>query len=247
MYIDVIETAQSLSGKTITGKTIVVLDIFRAASTMITALANGTQVIFPVSSVEEAFSLKNCYPHAVLGGERYGEKIPGFDLGNSPFEYAEEIVRDKPLIFLSTNGTKAVLSSLPAGRIYIASFLNGLAAAQKLRVSDDLLFACAGTKGFYSLEDTCCAGYLIHLLSKMCNPKLSDSALAALALYKSYQDNLPKHLSKSANGSTLAAKGRQSDINYCCIRNILARVPEYFPDKGILAFPYEERRNSSYD
>lgn len=245
MHINVIETAQLLAGFSVTGKTVVVLDVFRSASTIITALINGSEVIFPVSSVDEAYEQKSSHPQAILGGERFGDKIQGFDLGNSPFEYGEEIVRDKPVIFLSTNGTKAILAACGAEKIYVASFLNGLAAAQKLRTSSDLLLACAGTKGAYSLEDTCCAGYLIHLLYKMSKLTLSDSAAAALVLYQAYQDNLSLYLSKSTNGSTLASKGRQSEIQYCCTRDILALVPEFIQEKGILPFPFEERRNCS--
>lgn len=243
MHIAVAETAQTLATLSVKGKVLVVLDIFRATSTMITALANGSQVILPVSSVEEASKLKICHPRALLGGERRGERIRGFDLGNSPLEYGKEIMRHRPLIFLSTNGTKAILAAKEANRVYLASFLNALAAAEQLRTVDNLLLSCAGTQGTSSLEDTCCAGYLIHLLQKMCKTKLSDSSLAALALYKSYQGNLLEYLSQSRNGRALAAKGRQDDIQYCCIRNILTLVPEFIPQEGIQPLPFEERRN----
>lgn len=242
MYIDVIATAGALSALNLRGTVVVALDVFRATSTMITALAQGSEIILPVSSEEEALAQKRLQPQALLGGERYGEQIPGFDLGNSPLEYQEELLREKPLIFMSTNGTKAILAAKDAAKIYLASFLNALPTAQQLRNEEDIVLACAGTKGTLSLEDTCCSGYLIHLLRKLGKPDLSDSAITALTLYEAYQANLTKHLSLSTNGRALAAKGHLADVQYCCTRNLLSVVPQFIPQEGIVPFPYEERR-----
>lgn len=246
MYIDVVETASALARLSLKGTVIVALDVFRATSTMITALAQGVQVILPVASEEEAFSLKARYPRAILGGERYGERIQGFELGNSPLEYQEEQLRDTTLIFMSTNGTKAILAAKEAEKIYLGSFLNALPTAQKLRDEKDIILACAGTKGTYSLEDACCAGYLIHLLRKLGKPEFSDSAMAALAVYETYQGNLTKNLCLSTNGRALVGRGHLPDIQYCCTRNMLSLVPEYIPQEGILPFPLEERRNQQF-
>lgn len=243
MYIEVVETASALARLSIRGTVVVALDIFRATSTMITALAQGVQVILPVASEEEAFAFQVRYPRAILGGERYGEPIRGFKLGNSPLEYQGEQLRDSTLIFMSTNGTKAILAAKEAEKIYLGSFLNALPIAQKLRDEKDIILACAGTKGTYSLEDTCCAGYIIHLLRKLGKPEFSDSAMAALAVYETYQANLTKHLSLSTNGRALVGRGHLADIQYCCTRNMLSLVPEYIPREGILPFPCEERRN----
>jgi len=242
MYIDVVTTAASLAGLALNGTVVVALDVFRATSTMITALAQGAEFILPVSSEEEAWAQKELYPRALLGGEHYGEQVPGFDLGNSPQEYQAEFLRDRPLIFMSTNGTKAILAAKEAEKIYLSSFLNALPTAQQLRNEEDIIMACAGTKGTLSLEDTCCAGYLIHLLRKLGRPDLSDSAITALTLYETYQANLTKHLSLSTNGRALAARGHLADVQYCCTRNILSVVPLFIPQEGIRPFPFEERR-----
>lgn len=243
MFLDVADTAKALSHFSANGKTIVALDVFRATSTIVTALYRGARIILPVSSEEEAYALKKVHSNALLGGERYGERIEGFDLGNSPLEYREELIKDSQIIFLSTNGTKAILAAQDAEKVYLGSFLNALATVQQIRGEESVILACAGTKGTFSLEDTCCAGYILHLLRKIAKPELSDSAQAALALYEKYQEHLFTHLSQSRNGKALISKGREADIRYCCTKNILPLVPEFIPLEGILPFPFEERSN----
>ncbi|MFZ5754433.1 MAG: 2-phosphosulfolactate phosphatase [Bacillota bacterium] len=228
MEIHIGFTAQSITTQLIENKLVVILDIFRATSTITTALAHGAGAVYPVSSVEEAYRLKNIYPEALLGGEENSDKITGFDLGNSPLEYIPDLVSGRKIILCTTNGTKAICNSSGAKDIYIGSFLNASALVRKILDQNlDIYLACAGTKATYSLEDTCCAGYLIKLLSQWLTPKLSDAALGALALYQAYAENLPFHLSKSRNGQVLQAKGRWADIEYCCLRNKLAAVPIY--------------------
>ena len=226
MKIDVGFTAQGISSLITENKVVVVLDIFRATSTITTALAQGAEAIYPVSSVEKAYFLKNTYPGALLGGEENSDKIRGFDLGNSPQEYTHDLVNGRKIILCTTNGTKAVCNSSGARVIYIGSFLNASALIEKIiEFNTDTYLACAGTKGTYSLEDACCAGYLIKLLSSRLILELSDAALGTLALYEKYAHNLPLYLSKSRNGQVLLSKGRWADIEYCCQKNKLAIVP----------------------
>lgn len=232
MEIDVSFTAQGITSQNIENKVVVVLDIFRATSTISTALAHGAEAIYPVSSVDKAYLLKSTYPEALLGGEENSDKIRGFDLGNSPLEYTHDLVRGQKIILCTTNGTKAVCNSSGARAIFIGSFLNASAVIEKIiEFNTDTFLACAGTKGTYSLEDACCTGYLIKLLSSRLMLKLSDAALGTLALYEKYGDNLPLYLSKSRNGQVLLSKGRWTDIAYCCQKNKLDVVPIYTEGK----------------
>lgn len=242
MYITVTETASTLANHSLDQACVVVLDIFRATSTMVTAMYHGINTIQPVSSVEEALAFKSNHPYALLGGEQGGELIPSFDFGNSPLEYKPELLKNKTLIFLTTNGTKTVLAAKGASTIYLGSFLNARFTASKILGERELILACAGTNGEYSLEDSCGAGYLIHLLQDMTETKLSDSAKASLMIYQVCQHELSKFLLQSVNGQVLKQKGRLAEIEYCCTKDIIPLILKFSRLEGIMSFPYEERR-----
>jgi len=228
MNIDLCFTAQKLTSPLVYGKTAIILDIFRTSSTIITALYQGAAKILPAFTPQKALQLKKQHPASLLGGETNCLKTDGFDLGNSPLEYAPAIIKNQTIILSTTNGTTTIQQAKDAAKIYIGSFLNAPALVQKLQENkNDLLLACAGTQGEYSLEDVCCAGYFLHLLKNTVNPLLNDKALSALALYHNFQKNLPYYLSRSQNGRTLLAKGYWRDIEYCCLQNFLPTIPLY--------------------
>jgi 2-phosphosulfolactate phosphatase len=228
MNIDLCFTAEKLTSSLVYGKTVIILDIFRTSSTIITALFQGATKILPTSTPQDALQLKKQKPGSLLGGESNCLKIDGFDLGNSPLEYTSEVVKNKTIILSTTNGIPAIQQAKDAAQIYIGSFLNALSLVQKLQEhKNDLLLACAGTRGEYSLEDTCCAGYFLHLLQNTVKPFLNDKTLSALALYHNFQKNLPYYLSRSKNGRTLLGKGYWRDIEYCCLQDFLPTIPFY--------------------
>ncbi|MGA3171427.1 MAG: 2-phosphosulfolactate phosphatase [Chthoniobacteraceae bacterium] len=191
----------------------VVFDVLRATSTMITALANGAAGIRPVRTIEEARTLKAKLPAALLGGERHGERIEGFDLGNSPLEYGAN-VRGREIISTTTNGTIALRAASHAASVLAASLLNIGAVAAHLAAnpSREILLVCAGTFREAALEDILAAGMLISLLP---TPALTDSARLALALYRQNRDDLPAVLHASRNGRALLAKDRAAEVDWC--------------------------------
>ena len=192
LNIDLCFTAQKLTPSLVYGKNVIVLDVFRTSSTIITALYQGATKILPAFTAQIAWQLKRENPSSVLGGEANCLKIEGFDLGNSPLEYTPEKIRNKTVILSTTNGTTTIHQAKEAANIYIGSFLNASVLVRKLENSqNDLMLACAGTQGEYSLEDVCCAGYFLHLLKNTVKPFLNDKALSALALYHNFQKNLP--------------------------------------------------------
>ena len=228
MNIDLCFTAQKLTPSLVYGKNVIVLDVFRTSSTIIMALYQGATKILPALNAQTARQLKKETPSSVLGGEINCLKIKGFDLGNSPLEYTPEKIKNKIVILTTTNGTTTIHQAKEAANIYIGSFLNASALVRKLETDkNDLLLACAGTQGEYSLEDVCCAGYFLHLLKNTVKPFLNDKALSALALYHSFQKNLPYYLSRSKNGRTLLSKGYWLDIEFCCAQNFLPTIPIY--------------------
>jgi len=164
---------EALAQTDLSGTTCVVLDILRATSSMITALANGAEQILPVATIEEAIAAKAEHPEALLCGERDGLRITAaqtggteFDLGNSPREYTAEIVTGKTIITTTTNGTRALRACANAERVLVASFLNLTATAEHLRAAapENLVLVCSGTYEEAALEDTLAAGALADVL-----------------------------------------------------------------------------------
>lgn len=147
------------------GGVAVVIDILRATTTMVHALAAGCDAIIPCVEIEEARQVAAALPEgtAVLAGERQGLPIQGFDLGNSPASCTPEACTGKTLVMTTTNGTKAILASLEAERVFIAAFVNRKATLEALKfAAGPIHLVCAGTDGQVSLEDTMFAGALAH-------------------------------------------------------------------------------------
>jgi len=150
----------------------VILDILRASTTIVHALANGAESVMPVASVEEALHLKQKHSGAscLLGGEREGLLIPGFDLDNNPLAYHRDCVHGKTVIFTTTNGTAALAKSLAATQIVVGSFANLQGVVNYLiKCRLPIHLVCAGTKGKISLEDAACAGAIVSRISQDSN------------------------------------------------------------------------------
>jgi 2-phosphosulfolactate phosphatase len=215
MLIDVVLNPAEIAllpERDLSATTCVVFDILRATSSMVTALAHGVAEIRPVCSIEEALALKENFPEAVLGGERHGERIDGFDIGNSPFEYRN--LAGRTVITTTTNGTVALRACAAAPSVLVGALLNlGAVAAEVRRAKPArLLLVCAGTFAEFALEDACAAGLLIAELEE--SGELTDSAAAALAVARSY-GNPAEALRQARNGRALAAKGRGLEVEWC--------------------------------
>ena len=191
--------------------TCVVFDVLRATSSMITALAGGATEIHPVQTIDEALELRKEYPRAILGGERNGEPIDGFDVGNSPFEYST--MSGAKVITTTTNGTIALCACDHALRVLVGAILNIGALAEELRWDepDEVLLVCAGTFEEFALEDAFAAGLLV---AEFPNAELTDAARAALAVAKSNGTPL-EALRAARNGKALVANGRGAEVEWC--------------------------------
>jgi 2-phosphosulfolactate phosphatase len=169
------------------GGVAVVIDVLRATSVMVQALASGCQQIFPCGEVQEARDLAASLTSgtAILAGERHGLPIEGFDLGNSPDDFTPERCRGRTLVMTTTNGTRAILASLGAETIWVASFGNRAAVLKALRDEDrPIHLVCSGTEGQVSLEDTLLAGALVDGLGRE-TCACDDTALIAQAAWRS--------------------------------------------------------------
>lgn len=190
--------------------TCVVFDVLRATSSIVTALAHGAAEIHPVGTIEEALAKKAELPGALLGGERHGERIAGFDLGNSPLEY--QALQGRTIITTTTNGTLALGACGHAARVLVGAVLNIRALAAEIRTQpvESLLLVCAGTFETFALEDAFAAGLLLAEL----DGELSDAAHAALAVARRFATPL-EALEAARNGRALAAKGRREEVRWC--------------------------------
>lgn len=214
-----------------TGKTVVVIDVLRATSTIVTALMNGAKEVIPVGSVEFAMKASsNMFGgQTLLGGERNTKKIDGFNLGNSPFEYSKEIVNGRGIVLFTTNGTKAIVKTKFSDTTLICAFLNLSAVAKMIvELNQPIEIVCSGRNNGFSLEDTICAGKLISEISTLNSELiLNEAAEAALSLSKSLGKNIKKMLMNTEHGKILIENGFESDITFCSKLNITDLVPQF--------------------
>jgi 2-phosphosulfolactate phosphatase len=194
------------------GWTCVVFDILRATTTIVTALAHGAKIIHPVGTIEEARGHRRTHgPDWLLGGERHGDRIEGFDLGNSPSEYLH--LPGKKIVSTTTNGTVALKACHGADRIYAASLLNLSATSAHLRAAGTqrLRLICAGTFANFALEDGVAAGLLARQFPAA---ELCDATRAMVALMEENGDGWKEKIRSSTNGCALQKAGRQTDIDW---------------------------------
>ena len=231
MIVDVIPTVKDLTPQKIYGKTAIVLDIFRCTSTIVTALANGCKEIVPLRSTQEMESIAGKYQSntTLTAGEHNGAKLLGFDLGNSPLEFTESLVRDKTILMVTTNGTDTIKSCKPAKHVLIGSLLNlGAACSRATTYQTDITIVCAGTSGNIALEDIMAAGNYVARLKKYYQEvRLSDPARTFYYLYKYFQNNLSQILTTSRSGQNLRNLGYEQDIVFCLQESIYKIAPVF--------------------
>jgi len=225
----------SLAGRDLANTTCVVLDVLRATTTMITALANGAQAVVPVEDIPEAVGLRRTNPRVLLAGERHGLRIRAhlaggieFDLGNSPREFTPERVAGRTIVMTTTNGTRALRASAQAQRVVVGAFLNlaAVAAGVRQRPEADLLIVCSGTLDQASFEDTLAAGALCDLLwSRYAPSAVADSAQMAHEAYLVHRGDLLSAMRLSRNGRRLLnAQELRDDVPFCLQRDTMGRM-----------------------
>ncbi len=228
MRVEIILTGKEIDEFYLPGKTAIVIDTLRATSTIVTALYNGARVVEPMMGIYEARQRSQDLEIGtyLLCGEREGVKISGFDLGNSPLEYQPDVVSGKRVICSTTNGTMTIQKVSKAKFVLISSFLNQAATMDEvIRLGQDLILCCSGTKGHFSLEDFVTAGAMVSELNARGVKIYGDDRIqTARLLYERYKDDLVELMSCSQNGSRLVEIGNYRDIKFCAQRNIYPLV-----------------------
>jgi 2-phosphosulfolactate phosphatase len=207
----------------------VVLDVLRATTTIVHALAAGAACVRPCAEVEEARDLAGGMRagRVLLGGERGGQPPAGFDLGNSPREYTGKVCKGKTVVMTTTNGTRALLRAAEAERVLIAAFVNYSAVCEQLRQdARPVHIVCAGTEGEVSLEDTLLAGALVDFLCQAGEVRLNDAARLAWDGFENHGRVLLGALEVGKGGANLRALGYDEDIKAAAKVDRFALVPE---------------------
>ena len=222
--IEVCFTPALLPIYNISNAIVVVIDIFRASSSICYGIDNGAEGIIPVATVEECKSYES--KGYLLAAERDGKVVDGFDFGNSPFAYAEDKVNGKTIVLTTTNGTHAINESKKtAYQVIIGSFLNLTAVCDYLKTQDkDVFLLCAGWKNKFNLEDTLFAGAVVHQL-KTEDYFLDDASIASDDLYQLAKDDLSAYTSKTSHSERLKKLGIEEDIKFCLNVDITSTVP----------------------
>jgi 2-phosphosulfolactate phosphatase len=212
------------------GTAAAVIDVLRATTVFTFAKHSGVRAIIPVLDIETALQLKRNYPpgEVLLGGERLGLPIEGFDLGNSPQHYTPEMVAGKTLIITTTNGTVAMHAAKPARSVYIASFLNARAVAKQLQCEDNISIICAGTNGKESEEDLLLAGCLTVRLTAQRNYQLNAAAERVAGLWHEPMDaaELEALLLTTTGGRAVLRLGLEPDLIASAQLDTIDNVPQ---------------------
>jgi 2-phosphosulfolactate phosphatase len=224
--IEVVLTPALLPLYQVKGKTVVVIDVLRATSSMCVAFKTGVNKILPVSTPEECSLFKDF--DFLCAAERNAVKLSGFDMGNSPFEFQNPLIKDRNIAFTTTNGTKAIKQSkeMCADKIVAGSFLNlEVLCNWLLHQPNDIILLCAGWKDKANLEDTLFAGAVITQVKN--NIYLHcDSGLMAEQLYISMQDGLEAYVRKSSHAQRFKAlHAAEDDVHFCLQLNTAPVLP----------------------
>ena len=232
MDLHVALTPSALDPDALGGRAVLVIDVLRASTTIVTALANGARAVIPVADKGEAGRLAASLDRDVslLGGERDGVRLPGFAAGNSPLEYTEAAVAGKTVVLTTTNGTAALVGARAAARLSVGAFVNADAAARWLRRAlDDGLGAtvvCAGWRGRVALEDALCAGLLVDRVAGGATG-LGDGAQIAHGLYRGARGDLARALLSADHAARLVRLGAGDDVAACARLDATDGVPVY--------------------
>lgn len=233
MRARVFMTPTELDPAAVQGAVVVVVDVIRATTTVVEALAHGARAIYPTASTEEAVKLATSLGRedTLLCGERGSLKVEGFDLGNSPAEFAPAVVGGKRVVLSTTNGTTALAAVRELPRVLAGAFANLGALADAVRGEPDVVVLCAGRGGRFALDDAVCAG---HILRRMGGDRELDDA--ARAVWKLAGTVTPgaRFLATTEAGRALSAHGLADDLKVCGHVDRHAVVPQ-LRDQALVA------------
>lgn len=238
MKVEVFLSSWNLDEEDVRGRTVIVIDVLRACSTIVTALNNGARSVVPVLDMAEAGKIASNLDQQsyLLGGERDGQKIEGYHFGNSPLEYTPSAVRDRTVILNTTNGTVALSHARAAEHLIVGCFLNASRVVEfARRAALDVTIVCAGWRNRVSLEDTLCAGLFLYELWNGVEPESSsDTAHIAFTQYANDRGDLAAALYRCNHARWLSKQGFADDVSYSFQIDAVPVLPYYDDSRLIL-------------
>jgi 2-phosphosulfolactate phosphatase len=212
---------------------VVIIDVFRATSTIAAALYNGARCVIPVDSVPKAIEISRNID-GIAAGERDGMIAEGLQHGNSPLEYHREFIENKTLVLTTTNGTRLLHMALDknADTIISGSFPNLSAVCDFLSdTKKNVVLGCAGWKDRFNLEDTLFAGAVINRIGKQFTVHC-DSSLMAETMYIKHRNKLLDFAPKLTHYHRLVERfGLIEDIKFCLTNDGANVLPVYHDGK----------------
>ncbi len=236
--IRVLMTRQEIEPEKLPEATVVVVDVFLATTTLLTALENGARSVYPVASLEEAEEVGGELDRERLlrGGEQGAQKIEGYDLGPYPEEYTPEAVAGKDVVFVTTNGTRAISGAAEAKELLIGSLRNAPAVARYLEASgtESVYVVCAGSAGRFTVEDFLGASTILSCLGKngyLEDWRQNDAAWMAFDFAKRYEGLESKVLKEGRAGHWFLENDRAEELEFVGEVGASDLVPEVVDGK----------------
>ena len=213
----------------LTNTVVVIIDVFRATSTIAAAMYNGAARIIPVADVEECKRIGSITDNSITAGERDGKVIEGLQYGNSPAEYPRSFIEGKTLVLTTTNGTKLLHLALESGAadVVTGSFPNLSAVCNHLiALNKNVVLGCSGWKDRFNLEDTLFAGAVISKVKDHFTIHC-DSSLMAENMYALHKNDLFNFIQQTTHWHRLSAYGLEKDLQYCVSADVANVLPVY--------------------
>lgn len=204
---------------------VVVIDVLRATTAIVTGISNGLKSIIPVATLEEAFKYKS--QGFIVAAERGGEIVEGFAFGNSPYSFMKEELKGKSVVLSTTNGTRAIMT--PENKqVIIGALVNyGAVSRWLIHQKKNVLLLASGWRDKFNLEDTICAGAITDMLISTGNfVSEEDSSIAAKYIFQSAMDNYFGYLKSSSHRRRLKKLNLNKDIKFCLSPNLFDTVPQ---------------------
>ena len=212
----------------------IAIDVLRATSTMAAAFNVGAAAIHVFSDLDLLRKASESYTtdKRLLAGERGGARVEGFDLGNSPLDHTVDRSHGRHLFMSTTNGTRCLKRIEDSPMVITAALTTRQAVVDFLikHQPERVWLVGSGWEGAYSLEDTVCAGAIVHKLALQQSQKLqdlvgNDAAIAAVSLYQQWQESLLELMHHATHGQRLLRLSQEDDLKYCAQLDILDLVP----------------------
>jgi 2-phosphosulfolactate phosphatase len=230
----VLLTRQEIVPESLPGATAVVIDVFMATTTLLTILENGAKGVYPVASLQEAHVVAERLDAASVlrGGEQHAARIEGYDHGPFPEEYAPGVVEKKDVIFVTTNGTRAIADAAPANTVLLGTLRNAPAVARHLEESetDAIYFVCAGSAGRFTVDDFLGAATILSYMD-VDGWRLNDGAWLALDFAARHKDNVSDALKQSRSGRWFVENDRMDTFDFVADVGASGLIPEVVEGK----------------